>query len=231
MKKLTLIGAAAVALSLAPLTTACSSSDGGNGGTSAHATSAAPSSTAPASSRPSSQSPSYGPPTSQPTQTQTTTPPAKPTKPAVYRGCEAVANTAAAPACTDYLRSAAPDRAIYYKYARSSDQALAQGALKGLNNWYTGAARNLILNQVKGWDPNYSDNIDVDWSTKVTSGQGATSAGVATLKVTETWKVHTEGGPVLTTGGTPSVWVTHQSYTITLLRYTGGWGVNTIVKG
>jgi hypothetical protein len=229
MKKLTLIGVAAVALSLT--LTACSSSDGSNGGAPAHTTS----STQPASSRPSSTAPSYGPPTSQPAQTTsapTTKPPAKTTKPATtYPGCETVANTAAAPACADYLRYAAPARVGYYRFARSSDTALAKLALKGLNNWYTGSSRSLVLGQVSSWNPNYSDNIDVDHTTKVTGGQGATSAGVATLKVVETWKVYTEGGPVETKDEKVSVWDINQHYTITLLRHTGGWGVSTIVKG
>jgi hypothetical protein len=212
MKKLIRTSAVALVLTIASLTAACQASDGGR---------------TPAASQPKAAVTS---PKVAPKPGTAKTPPARTINPAAYPGCQAVVNTAAAPACTDYLRSAVPARAGYYQQARNPNTAKAQTATKHLKAWYTGSARSLVTGQVNAWDPNYSVDIDVHRTIKVTGGQGAASAGVATLNTVETWRVVTEGGPVLTAQGQPSVYFASRHFTVTLLRFGNGWAVSKIAQ-
>jgi hypothetical protein len=232
VKKLTLqTGAVALVLGLTTLATACSSSDSPtpNGSTSSGPAVTSPPATSRASLPGKTAPPAPGR-SSTPAAGQSSRPAKTTSQPNVAGGCEAVAGTGAETGCAIYLNHAVPARARYYNEARNPNHAQSDPANAGLAKWYSGIARQDIADQVSNWDPNYTVDIDTRYHIQVTSGEGAASAGVALLHTTESWSVVTEGGPVLTRDGRPSMPLSDHHFTITLLRQNGAWTVNKVVQ-
>jgi hypothetical protein len=147
--------------------------------------------------------------------------PAATTKPAL--GNTALIQAAA----NDYQYRAATAKANYYKEARNRNHSVSAAATQRLDNWFTGSARKAIIDQVNRWDPNYSVNIDVIAILRVTSGHILPDGQIA-IQTIETWRVVTEGGPVLNKDGTSTTQETQVHRTIQLKHFSNGWAVSSI---
>ena len=218
MKRLIRFGAAIAGLALAAAACSSGSSSGNNGTPSAAPTTAATAVGGGSTSPPPTAQPS----TRQPGATrQPTTPPtSRPTAPSPADKVKVTAASA------DYLLRAVPARADYYRFARSLIPSERAKALHRLSNWYTGTARQDIINEVKLWDPNYSSSIDVTPTIEVLSGK-VHPDGTITLETIESWKIETEGGPIRDAHGGIVSQQTDTRHTMHLMLFIR-WGVTAI---
>lgn len=98
--------------------------------------------------------------------------------------------------CTAYLANSSLAVLVpYYKYATSSNGTLARYVSYRLGSRYTGQAKNVIVQRVKGW-PTGTHDVAVP-VIKILSVHSSLTTNTATLQTEESWKVTTKSGRVI----------------------------------